>query len=332
MTRYMARRVFELLGVVLAMTFIVFLLRSVIPADPARAAVGPNAPQSVVEEKRRELGLDRPLVVQYVDYLKGLLNADLGTSARTAHPVSTDIKGFLPASLELIVAAAVIGGALGALLAMTQILVPRHTGWIRGLLVGGASAPTFLVGLLLLYFLWYKANWFPSHGRTSIANPPTGPTGLLTIDGLLAGRFSVTTDALRHLLLPALTLAIPTGVAIGRTLRSSLTGAMRQDFVRSARARGLTERQVVMKHGLRNSANAPLAMAGLQLGFIFANLLIVETLFAWPGLGLYTVQSLERSDLTAVLGVALVFGIFYLIVNTLIDIAQVLADPRLALE
>jgi peptide/nickel transport system permease protein/dipeptide transport system permease protein len=332
MIRYVLTRILELLGVLLAMTFIVFLLRSVIPADPARAAVGPNAPESVVEQKRSEMGLDRPLLVQYGDYLKGLVTGDLGTSARTSNPVSKDIGDFLPASLELIFAAAIIGGVIGAILALTQTLAPRHTGVIRGLLIGGASAPTFLVGLLLLYFLWYKAHWFPSSGRTSIADPPTGPTGLLTIDGLLSGRLDVTTDALRHLLLPALTLAIPTGVAIGRTLRSSLAGTMRQDFVRSARARGLTDRQVVMRHGLRNSVNAPLAMAGLQLGFIFANLLIVETLFAWPGLGLYTVQSLGRSDLPAVLGVALVFGVFYLIVNTLIDIAQVMADPRLAFE
>jgi len=332
MIRYVSIRILELVGVLLAMTFIVFLLRSVIPADPARAAVGPNAPQSVVEEKRSELGLDQPLLVQFGDYLKGLVTGDLGTSARTMNPVSQDIGDFLPASFELILAATVIGGVIGSILALTQTLAPRHTGGVRGLLIGGASAPTFLVGLLLLYFLWYKAHWFPSNGRTSISDAPTGPTGLLTIDGLLSGRLGVTTDAFRHLLLPALTLAIPTGVAIGRTLRSSLSGTMRQDFVRSARARGLTEREVVLRHGLRNSANAPLAMAGLQLGFIFANLLIVEALFAWPGLGLYSVQSLSRSDLTAVLGVALVFGVFYLIVNTLIDIAQVLADPRLTLE
>jgi peptide/nickel transport system permease protein len=331
MTRYALRRIAELVAVLIAMTFIVFLLRSVIPADPARSAVGPNAPQAVVEAKRKELGLDRPLIVQYVDYLGGLLRWDLGTSARTRNPVTQDIGDFLPASLELILAAAVIGVILGAVLAVTQNLI-RHGGGIRAVLIAGASAPTFLVGLLLLYFLWYRANWLPSQGRISIDDAPIGPTGLLVVDGLVRGRLDVVTDALLHLFLPALTLAIPTGVAIGRTLRSSLAGTMRQDYIRSARARGLSERQVLVHHGLRNSANAPLAMAGLQLGFLFANLLIVETLFAWPGLGLYTVQSLGRSDLTAVLGVALVFGVLYLVVNTLIDIAQVLADPRLALE
>lgn len=331
MTRYALRRLAELVAVLISMTFIVFLLRSVIPADPARSAVGPNAPKEAVEAKRKELGLDRPLVVQYVDYLGGLVTLDLGTSARTRNPVTKDIGDFLPASVELILAAAVIGGILGAVLAVTQTLI-RHGGGIRAVLIAGASAPTFLVGLLLLYFLWYRANWLPSQGRIEIGGAPTGPTGMLVLDGLIRGRLDVVTDALKHLFLPALTLGIPTGVAIGRTLRSSLAGTMRQDYVRSARARGLSERQVLFRHGLRNSANAPLAMAGLQLGFIFANLLIVETLYAWPGVGLYTVQSLGRSDLTAVLGVALVFGVLYLIVNTLIDIAQVLADPRLALE
>jgi peptide/nickel transport system permease protein/dipeptide transport system permease protein len=331
MIRFLVRRTLELIGVLIAMTFIVFLLRSVIPADPARSAVGPNAPQEVVDAKRVELGLDQPLLTQYLDYVSGLLQGDMGTSARTMRPVREDIAEFLPASAELILAAAVIGGLLGATLAITQALL-RRSGAIRGGLIAGASAPTFLVGLLLLYGLWFRANLFPAQGRTSLSGVPSGPTGLLTIDGLLAGRLDVSVDAIHHLLLPALTLAIPTGVAIGRTLRSALEGTMRQDFIRSARARGLTERQVLLRHGLRNSANAPLAMAGLQLGFIFANLLIVETLFAWPGLGLYTVQSLSRSDLTAVLGVALVFGVFYLVANTLIDIAQGLADPRLVLD
>lgn len=330
MGRFLLRRCLELLAVLVAMTAIVFLLRSVIPADPARSAVGPNAPAAVVEAKRRELGLDRPLVEQYARYLGGLLHGDLGTSARTMRPVTEDIGEFLPASLELVLAAAIIGGVLAALLAISQTIAARRAGWLRPILIGGASAPTFLVGLLLLYFLWFRLDLLPATGRASFRSD--GPTGFLVLDGLLAGRFDVVVDAVVHLLLPALTLAIPTGVAIGRTLRSSLAGTLRQDHVRTARALGLGEREILVRHALRNSLNAPLSMAGLQLGFVFANLLIVETLFGWPGLGLYTVQSLGRSDLPAVLGVALVFGVVYLAANTLVDLAQVAADPRLRLE
>lgn len=330
MGRLLLRRGLELLAVLIAMSAIVFLLRSVIPADPARSAVGPNAPASVVEAKRQELGLDRPLVEQYGRYLRGLLRGDLGTSFRTMRPVTQDIAEFLPASLELVGFAAMVGGLLAALLAMSQTFGARRVGWLRPILIGGASAPTFLVGLLLLYFLWFRFDLLPATGRASFRWE--GPTGFLLIDGLVTGRFDVFLDGLRHLVLPALTLAIPTGVAIGRTLRSSLTGTLRQDHIRTARSLGLSEREVLVRHALRNSLNAPLSMAGLQLGFVFANLLIVELLFGWPGLGLYTVQSLSRSDLPAVLGVALVFGVIYLVVNTLVDFAQVAADPRLRLE
>jgi ABC-type dipeptide/oligopeptide/nickel transport system permease component len=331
MRRFVLTRLAGLVLVLLAMTLVIFLLRQVVPSDPARAAVGPNAPESVVKLKREELGLDKPVYTQYFDYLGNVVQGDFGTSTRTLSPVSDDIREYLPASLELMIAAIVVAAVLAAALALGQTLL-RRAGFLRIFLLGGASAPIFLVAELLLLFLWFKLAWLPGGGRTEIADAPTGPTGLLTVDSVLAGRPDVFWDACLHLLLPALTLALPMGVAVGRTLRSSLVGTLRQDYIRTARSKGLTERSVIRRHGLRNSATGALSMAGLQVGLLLANLLVVERIFAWPGLGEYTVESLARSDLSAVLGVALVFGVIFIVTNTLVDLLQALADPRIALE
>jgi ABC-type dipeptide/oligopeptide/nickel transport system permease component len=331
MLRFVLWRTLGLVVVLIALTFVVFLLRSVIPVDPARVAAGPNAPASEVQAFRVQLGLNKPILVQYGNYLKQLVQGNLGTSPITHNPVRSDIRQFLPASAELICYALLFALLLAMVLALAQTLLP-HSGWVRVLLVGGASAPIFLTGLLCLYFLWYKLRWFPNGGRTDFQNAPTGPTGFLTIDGLLAGRPDVTVNALWHLFLPAMCLAIPASVAIGRQLRSSLHNVLREDYARTARSKGLTEGQVVRKHGLRNSASAALSMTGLQIGLLFATILIIEPIFSWPGLGSYTVQALNQSDLTAVLGVAVVFGAAYVIINALIDIGQVLLDPRISLE
>ncbi|MEA2167587.1 MAG: peptide/nickel transport system permease protein [Solirubrobacteraceae bacterium] len=331
MRKFVLMRLAGLVLVLLAMTLAIFLLRQVVPSDPARAAVGPNAPESVVKLKRQELGLDKPVYTQYFDYLGNVVHGDFGTSTRTLAPVSDDIRTYFPASLELMLAAMLIAAVLAGTLALGQTLL-RRSGFLRVFLLAGASAPIFLVAELLLLFCWFKLGWLPGGGRTDLAGAPTGPTGLLTIDSVLAGRPDAFWDACIHLLLPAFTLALPMGVAVGRTLRSSLVGTLRQDYIRTARSKGLAEGSVLRRHALRNSATGALSMAGLQVGLLLANLLVVERIFAWPGLGAYTVESLGRSDLSAVLGVALVFGVIFIVTNTLVDLLQALADPRVALE
>ena len=331
MRKFVLMRLAGLVLVLLAMTLAIFLLRQVVPSDPARAAVGPNAPESVVKLKREELGLDKTVYTQYFDYLGNVVHGDFGTSTRTLAPVSDDIRTYFPASLELMLAAILVAAVLAAILALGQTLLKR-SGFLRVALLGGASAPIFLVAELLLLFCWFKLAWLPGGGRTSLPDAPTGPTGLLTVDSVLAGRPDAFWDACQHLLLPAFTLALPMGVAVGRTLRSSLVGTMRQDYIRTARSKGLTEGGVLRRHALRNSATGALSMAGLQVGLLLANLLVVERIFGWPGLGSYTVESLGRSDLSAVLGVALVFGVIFIVTNTIVDLLQALADPRVALE
>jgi peptide/nickel transport system permease protein/dipeptide transport system permease protein len=326
---YLLKRAVGLVTVLLVLSLIVFSLQSIIPADPARALAGPMAPTATIDAIRERLGFDDPVIVQYGRFLSHLAEGDLGTSVRTRQPVATDIIKYLPASLELTALAMILGLGLAGLFALLQE-GPRRSAIVRLILVGFGSAPIFLVALLLTYVFWFRLGWLPGAARLDVRGF-AGPTGFNLIDGLLTGRPNISLDALRHLLLPALALSLPVAVAVGRTLGSALQDVMRQPYIRTARGTGQSELGVILRHGLRNSANAPLTMIGLQVAFLFANLLVVERIFAWPGLGLYAVQALASSDLPAVLGVTLVFGVLYILVSIAIEIGQSLADPRIRL-
>jgi peptide/nickel transport system permease protein len=328
MARFALTRLASLVGILLGLSVLVFLLQAVVPADPVRAMVGASARPEIVEAKRHELGLDQPLPAQYTQFLSRAVRGDLQMSLHTRRPVRTDIAAFLPATLELaataLAMAVVLGGALG-------LLTARGAGAsLRVGLVASASVPAFLLALLLLIVFYAQLRWFPGSGRISAElDAPTGPTGLLIVDGLLAGRLDVVRDALAHLALPALCLALGPAVALGRTLRSSLQTVLGADHIRTARAKGLTERGVLLRHGVRPALNAPLTMTGLQVGMLLAGVVVVESIFAWPGLGLYTARAITSVDFPAIVGVTLVMGAVYVIVNALVDLAQVAADPRL---
>ena len=328
MARFTLTRLASLVGILLGLSVIVFLLQAVVPADPVRAMVGASATPQIVEAKRHELSLDRPLPAQYAQFLSRAVRGDLQMSLHTRRPVRTDIAAFLPATLELaataLAMAVVLGGALG-------LLTARGRGTsLRVGLVASASVPAFLLALLLLIVFYAQLHWFPGSGRISAElEAPTGPTGLLTVDGLLAGRLDVVGDALAHLALPALCLALGPAVALGRTLRSSLQTVLGSDHIRTARAKGLTERRVLLRHAVRPALNAPLTMTGLQVGMLLAGVVVIESIFAWPGLGLYTARAITSVDFPAIVGVTLVMGAVYVIVNALVDVAQVAADPRL---
>jgi peptide/nickel transport system permease protein/dipeptide transport system permease protein len=329
MLAYLAKSVLGAVVVLLVMSFIVFSLQNVIPADPARAVVGPNAPPETVEAMREQLGLDDPVVVQFGRFLWHLAQGDLGTSVRTRQPVVDDIRQFLPATLELGLASIALGVLLAIAMAALQFLV-RGSDGMRLAMVGVGSMPIFLSALLLAYFFWFRLDWLPGAGRLSNLDF-AGPTGFNVIDGMLAGRPDISGDALLHMILPALALALPIGVAVGRSLNGALHEVLNQAYVRTARGKGLSETMVLLRHGLRNAATAPLSMLGLQIRLLFGSLLVVERIFGWPGLGLYTVQAFASADLPAVLGVAIVFGALYILVNTLIGVGQSIADPRIKL-
>ncbi|MEO5805449.1 ABC transporter permease [Devosia sp.] len=329
MLGYLGKRLIGLVAVLLVMSFIVFCLQSIIPVDPARAMAGPTAPLATVEMVREKLGLNDPLSTQYVRFLGNLAEGNLGTSIRTRQPVAADIRKYAPASIELGLVAMLFGVAIAAVLAILQNSSPR-SGPVPVLVLAAGSTPIFLSALLLVYGFWFKLGWLPGMGRLDIRRF-AGPTGLNLIDGFLVGKPEVSLNALSHLILPGLALALPIAIAVSRSLNGALHDVLKQSYIRTGRGKGLSEATVVLRHGLRNAASAPLAMIGLQVGLLFGNLLIVERIFAWPGLGLYTVQAFSSSDLPAVLGVSMVFGAFYIVVNALIEICQSLADPRIGL-
>lgn len=331
MIALVAKRIAAMVVILLALSAAVFVLQKLSHTDPVHAYLGANASRASIARESRILGYDKPILTQYLHYVSGLLHGNLEMSLRTRRPVATDIGAYLPATVELTLFGLGVAVVLGLLLGVASAGRWRGAGLFRVLMLSGASAPAFL--LALLGILWFSGDLhlLPATGDTGVANAPSGPTGMIVLDALLHGQAATAWDGVRHLILPGLCIALGPAVSIGRVLRGSLSANLRSDFVRTARAKGLRERTVLLRHGLRNSLTAALAMTGLQAGLMFAGVLVIETVFAWPGLGLYTAQSIPAADFPAIGGVTLVLGIGYVVINTLVDIAQAIADPRVAL-
>jgi peptide/nickel transport system permease protein len=330
MSSLVARRLVALVAVLFGLAVIVFVLQALVPGDPVRAMVGASAPPQIVAAKRHELGYDKPLPVRFVDYMERLVSGDLQTSLRTRDPVAQDLGTFAPATLELALAAAVIAAALGVGLGLALAAGGRLARLLRLGLIGGASVPTFLLGLLLIVVFYSSLHLLPASGRVGDTLAiPNGPTKLLLIDSLLHGDLNVFWSAFTHILMPAFTLALLPALAIARTLATSCEQVLREDYVRTARAKGLRERTVLLRHALRNASGPALTMSGLQFGLLLGSIVVVEQIFAWPGLGRYLDQSIAYSDFPAITGTTLLLGAAYVIVNFLVDLAQAWADPRI---
>jgi peptide/nickel transport system permease protein len=330
MRNFVLTRVGAMIVILIALIAVMFVLQHISPMDPVKAQLGANASAEAVVARRHTLGLDQPVINQFWNYLTGAVRGDLGTSFRTRHAVSSDLSDFVPATLELALYGMGLALILAGLLAFGTTLKWPGASVLRAVLFTGASAPMFLLGILGLIVFYQKLGWVPANGRISVANPPTGPTGLLTVDGLLAGRFDVVTNALHHLILPAVVIALGPAVAIGRVLRSSLLTDADSDYARTARAKGLSEGRIMFGHVLRNCVGGALSMTGLQVGLMFSGVLVVEQVFGWPGIGQYIAQSIPVADFPAIAGVTLMLGVLYVAINTAVDLLQAAADPRIA--
>jgi len=331
MASLIARRLVALVAVLCGLAVIVFLLQVVIPSDPARAMVGASASPEAVAAKAHELGYDKPLPQRFADYLGRTVTGDLQSSLRTRNDVADDLRTFAPATLELALAASFVAALLGVGLALALAAGGRAARVLRVVLVSGASVPSFLVGLVAILVFYSGLHLLPASGRvTDTLVLPDGPTGMLLLDALFAGDPGVFGSALAHLVMPAFTLALVPALAIARTLATSLEQVMREDYVRTARAKGLRDRAIIVRHGLRNAAGPALTMSGLQFGLLLAGIVVVEQIFSWPGLGLYLNQSIAFSDFPAITGTTLMLGTAYVVVNFLVDVAQAAADPRIA--
>jgi peptide/nickel transport system permease protein len=330
MAGLVGKRLIALVAVMFGLVVIVFFLQAVIPSDPVRAMVGASASPQVVAQERHKLGYDKPLPERFVEYLDRLVHGNLETSLRTRNPVTQDLETFAPATLELALSAAVLAGVIGVGLGLFLVGGGRPARILRMVLIGGASVPTFLTALLAILLFYSTLHLLPASGRVSdTLVVPNGPTKLLLIDSLLHGEPNLFWSALTHLIMPAFTLALLPALAIARTLATSCELIMREDYVRTARSKGLRERRVLLRHALRNAAGPALTMSGLQFGLLLGGIVVVEQIYAWPGLGLYLDQSIAYSDFPAITGTTLLLGAAYVIVNFTVDLAQAWADPRI---
>ncbi|GAC1535978.1 MAG: ABC transporter permease [Acidimicrobiales bacterium] len=331
MVRLIVTRMGAMVAVLLFLAAVVFTLQQLTPADPVHAMLGANASKAAVAIERHKLGYDKPLPSQYLHYVEGLAHGNLQMSLRTRRPVATDLGHYLPATLELALFGLALAAVLGGLLGVVTAARFKGSGAFRLITLAGASTPPFLLALVGILLFYRGLHWLPATGRTSFQDAPSGPTRLLLVDSLVHGRLDLFKDVIGHLILPGLCVAILPAVSIGRVLRSSLLGTLRADYVRTARAKGLGELAILWRHALRNSVGPALSMGGLQVGLMFAGVVVIEQIFAWPGIGLYTVQSIPRTDFPAIAGVTLVLGAGYVVVNTIVDLLQAVADPRIAL-
>ena len=331
MTRFIIRRCFMMVLMMAGLLAITFIISRIAPGDPARLAAGPDATAEMVERMRVAYGLDKPLVEQFAIYAGNLLQGDFGQSIYTTRAVLTDLIAFFPATLELVCAsiifAIIIGIPLGMLSAVIQNSFGDHT--IRVLSVLGVAMPMFWLGLMLQLFFGLELGWFPIGGRIDLlTDPPTMITGLYFVDGLLAGRLDFVSEALHYMVLPALALSFPALASIIRVNRAEMLETLNQDYIVNARAQGLSQWRIVGIYALRNAMLPTMAMIGLRFGWMLGGTVLVETVFDWPGVGLYAVDAVKNSDFEPIMGVTIVLGFFFMLTNFLIDLAYAWLDPR----
>jgi peptide/nickel transport system permease protein len=318
----------------LGITLLSFVLSQAIPADPVTANLGEQAaadPQ-IVAAFRHEWGLDRPLPAQYGIYLWNLLQGNLGVSISTRQPVLLDLQQRFPATIELAVVAmtlsVLVGIPLGILSAVRRDSLLDQLTRVASLV--GVSMPVFWLGLVALVVFYARLGWAPAPGRLSATmSPPPLVTGFLLLDAVLAGRLDAALDSLHHLVLPAVVLSTYNLGVLARLTRGSTLDVLGEDYVRTARAKGLDERAVTLRHAARNALVPVVTVIGLSFGRLLSGAVIIESVFAWPGLGLYAFRSATSLDFPAIMGVGMVVATVYVLANLLVDVAYAFIDPRI---
>lgn len=332
MLRFVLRRLLLAVPALLGLLTLTFFLVRIVPADPAAALAGENASPAQVAEIRHQYGFDRPVYEQFVLYLGQVVRLDFGESAYSHRPVALDIKQRLPATLELTLTALVLAICLG--IPFGTIAAVHHNRWpdmlLRVVSVGGVAIAAFWFAIELQLVFAMELDWLPLRGRLSSSLAEPAPlTRFLLIDSLLAGRPDAFGDALRHLILPAVTLSLGGIATIARFTRAGVLDTLQKDFVTYARAQGMPARVLIWKFVLKNSVVAAITQIGLLFGGLVAGAVVVETIFDWPGIGFYTVQAILTADYKVMLAVTLLIGVIYAVVNILVDVLHGLVDPRL---
>lgn len=335
MFNFLVRRIIYSVFVLLGLSIVIFMIARVMPGDPARMAVGARAPQWVVDRLREQMHLNEPIYVQYGYWLGDAVRGDFGLSLITQRPVTTDIKEFFPASLELVLFSGMLSafGGIGL-----GILSARYKDtWIDNIVrlfsYAGIVTPSFVFAILFILLFGFTLNWLPIIGRVSenTAVPPL-VTGLITIDALLAGQVATFIDALKHLLLPSLSLAMGSIAQEARITRSSMADNLGKDYIASERALGIPEKLVMGRFLLKPSLIPTISILGLDIASTFSVAFLVELVFNWPGLARYGMSAMLNKDLNGISAVILVLGMVFVIVNIIVDIIVAKLDPRIRLS
>jgi peptide/nickel transport system permease protein len=330
--RILCRRLLLAVLVIFGVIVVTFVISRLIPGDPARLMSGEHASRETVEHMRHVLGLDRPLPEQFAVYLVKLFHGDLGVSIRTERPVSEDIRHFFPATIELSLAALAFAVAVGVPLGVLSAV--HKDSWIdqaaRAVSVVGISMPTFWLALLLLDLFYNWLGVLPGTGRLDEALPaPPSLTGLFTLDSVLAGQWQTLRSTLSHIALPAFTLGFVNMGIIMRQIRSAMIEVLREDYVRTARASGLASSTIIFGHALRNAMIPSVTMLGLAFGDLLYGAVLTETIFAWPGMGNYVIESISFLDFPSIMGFAVVASVAYVLLNLAVDLSYMLLDPQI---
>ncbi|MDP8949447.1 MAG: ABC transporter permease [Actinomycetota bacterium] len=330
MVEFIGRRILQIIPVLFGVSIIVFLMVRAIPGDPAQIILGQTATQEQVEQLRAQMGLDKPVVVQYGLFLRDAVTGDLGDSIVTGRPVTTELLVRFPATLELtafaMLVAVVVGVPVGVISAVKQYSILDKITSVFAL--AGISMPIFWLAMVLVVIFTVNLGLLPFPGRLSSGVSVSAFTGLVLVDSLLTGNFAGFWNGLKHLILPAAALGTIPMAIIMRMTRSSMLEVMGEDYVRTARAKGVVPWRVIFKHALRNAMLPTVTVIGLQVGLLMGGAIITETIFSWPGVGQIAFESVNRRDYAMIQGVVLYGATLFVLVNLLVDILYAVLDPR----
>jgi peptide/nickel transport system permease protein len=330
--RYIIRRLLLLIPVLLGALLVAFILTRVVPGNPIERVAGPYASDEEVARLTAEANLDEPVIKQFLIYLGDVLQGDLGDSFFTGQPVADDLLSRFPATMELVlygmILAIVLAVPLGVLAATRHGTVIDHVS--RVIAVLGVSVPVFWIGLVLLTIFYDKLGWLPGPvGRLPIgAQGPSKVTGLYTVDAIIAGDWSTFINAVKALILPAVTIGITAMAPIARMTRSTMIDALNSDYIRTARSMGLPSRRIVLHHALKNAMIPVLTLIAAVFGFLIGGEVLVEIIFSWNGVGLYSYNAILNSDFPAIQGFILVVTTIYIVIYLIVDVATAVLDPR----
>jgi peptide/nickel transport system permease protein len=330
-TGYVVRRLLIAVPILFGITLIVFLMLHTAGGDPAVIMLGPRASDESLRELRHELKLDRSLPVQYLDFLGKAVRGNFGDSYRSRQPVSDEVFNRFPATVELAIAAMLIGSAIGLIAGVTS--ATRRNSIIdltstMGSLIG-VSIPTFWLGIIMIVIFGVELKWLPISGRIDSRIGADPSIRFIVFSSLFHGDWTILKDALKHLILPAFTLAAWPAAIIARMTRSSLIEALNQDYIRTARSKGLAERTVIWRHAIRNALLPVVTVAGLEFGGLLAGAVVTEQVFSWPGIGKLTVDAITNRDYQIVQGVVILVGVIFIVINLLVDLLYAWLDPRI---